>query len=186
MEQKWVNKLNNDEFSLIENDWYPLIKKSAIDKIKAQMVESGEQLQSLFPHESFKISAGERLQDLPYLVLDFPKINSPNFEFVCRTLFWWGRGIQFQVIFQGTQAEVYEKILKLAKPTDYILIGTNLWQNDLSNEDFKPLSQLSKINQVEVVSKTYFKMVRFNPIESKENLFDGLSEFFLQFKHLDH
>jgi len=106
MEQKWVNKLNNDEFNLIENDWYPIIKKSAMDKIKAQLLESGELLQSFNPNKSFKISAGERLQDLPYLVLDFPKMNNLQFNFVYRTLFWWGRELQFQLIFQGVQKEL--------------------------------------------------------------------------------
>ena len=82
MQQKWTNKLNNDEFNLIENDWYPLIKKNAMEKLKAQLHEFGQEVQSLNPQESFKISAGARLQDLHDLVLDFPKIPNPQFTFV--------------------------------------------------------------------------------------------------------
>jgi hypothetical protein len=184
MEQKWVNKLNNDEFNLIENDWYPIIKKSAMDKIKAQLLESGELLQSFNPNKSYKISAGERLQDLPYLVLDFPKMNNLQFNFVYRTLFWWGRGIQFQLVFQGVQKELYTKVLTLAQPTDFILLGSNLWENDIHSEHFQILEQISEPQQLELISGRFFKLVRSKPIENKENIFEGLSEFYEQFEEV--
>ena len=56
--KKWVNNLNNDEFNLRDNDWYPIIKKSAMDKIKSQLIEEGAKLQKVYPKESYKISAG--------------------------------------------------------------------------------------------------------------------------------
>ena len=66
MEQKWVNNLNNDEFNLIDSDWYPITKKSAIDKIKSQMIEEGTKLQKVYPQKSYKISTGENLNNLRF------------------------------------------------------------------------------------------------------------------------
>jgi hypothetical protein len=184
MQQKWTNKLNNDEFNLIENDWYPLIKKNAMEKLKAQLHELGQELQSLNPQESFKISAGDRLQDLPYLVLDFPKIPNPQFTFVCRTLFWWGRGVQFQLIYRGANTQLYSRILSLAEPNDLILVGSNLWENDISTKAYKVLSELNALEKAEVIEQDFFKLVRFKPIKNKENLFEGLLAFYLQYANL--
>lgn len=182
MEQKWTNKLNNDEFNLIENDWYPLIKKSAMDKIKGQLMEEGTKLQATYAGESFKISAGDRLNNLPYMVLDFPKIASPQFNFVYRTLFWWGRGIQFQLILKEKPSDIYAQILSMAEPSDYILIGSNLWENDIETPHFKILSDLSDFQKEQVLNALFFKLVRFKPIEKNDNLFEGLGAFYKYFK----
>jgi hypothetical protein len=178
MEQKWVNNLNNDEFNLIDNDWYPIIKKSAIDKIKSQLIEEGAKLQKVYPRESYKISAGEKLNNLPYVVLDFPRIEGPKFNFVCRALFWWGRGIQFQLILNGKSNEVYAKILAQSMSSDFVLLGQNLWENDIETAHFCELNSMSEFQKELVLQANFFKLIRFKPFQLNERFFEDFTLFY--------
>lgn len=184
MEQKWVNKLNNDEFNLIDNDWYPITKKSAMDKIKSQMIEEGNKLQKVYPLESYKISSGENLNNLPYIVLDFPRIKGPKFNFVCRALFWWGRGIQFQLILNGKSKDVYASILAQSKLSDFVLLGPNLWENDIETNHFCQLNSMNFYQKELVLQANFFKLIRFKPFESNQRFFEDFTLFYANYANL--
>jgi hypothetical protein len=184
MEQKWVNNLNNDEFNLIDSDWYPITKKSAIDKIKSQMIEEGTKLQNVYPQKSYKISTGENLNNLPYVVLDFPKIEGPKFDFVCRALFWWGRGIQFQLILNGKSKDVYARILAQSKLSDFVLLGPNVWENDIKTTDFCELNFMSESQKELILQAHFFKLIRFKTFELNEQFFEDFTQFYAYYAKL--
>lgn len=182
MEQKWTNKLNNDEFNLIVSPWYPLLKKSAIDKIKSQMQNLGEELQAKYPSHFYKITLGENLQNLPYLVLDFPKIAGPDFPFVCRTLFWWGRGIYFQFILKSTLLP--QDFWVRSEPNIFVYTGTQIWENDLQNPEYRRLASLSAEERASVQTEKYVKLVREIDIKKTDNLFEEAIGFYQNFEEL--
>lgn len=86
-------KLTNKEFELILDTEYPLLKKNAIEKTQAHFHYVAEQLiankliASILPTKGYKISKGENYLNLPYMVLDLPKIEGNNFPILCRTMF---------------------------------------------------------------------------------------------------
>jgi hypothetical protein len=185
MEQKWTNKLNNDEFNLISDTWYPILKKGAIEKIKAQLANLGIQMQDNQPHLSYKISAGENYQNLPYLVLDFPKISGPNFPFVFRTLFWWGKPISCQVLVRtNLHKNTIDKIISMSHPNTLVLIGDNLWENDFNSIDFKRKSDLSDFDKASLASKDYFKLVHTFEMKKPDTLFEEAIGFYENYKEL--
>ncbi|MCG9880297.1 MAG: hypothetical protein MH472_06835 [Bacteroidia bacterium] len=185
MLRKSTNKLNNDELSLISNTWYPLLKKSAMEKIKNQLHEIGERLIEKNGGKAFKISSGERLLDLPYMVLDYPKIERQDFNFVCRVLFWWGKGIQLQVIFRNLTKEQYSQILAKVSVEELILTGENLWENDLDSGAFIIKSEFSKDELNPIEYKDSLKIVR--PIyfsEEQDLFFEGVFSFYERYSLL--
>lgn len=182
MQQKSTNKLNNDELSLISSSYYPLLKLSALEKIKNQLHEIGEQFIKEHGGKAFKISAGERLLNLPYLVLDYPKIESQDFNFVCRILFWWGKGIQFQVIYRNITPEQIKNIIDISENDDWVLLGENLWENDLESGDFKIKSEIT-VNELERLSnRKSLKIVKFNSINVEQSqFFEGVFSFYMRY-----
>lgn len=185
MLRKSTNKLNNDELSLISNTWYPLLKKSAMEKIKNQLHEIGERLIEKNGGKAFKISSGERLLDLPYMVLDYPKIERQDFNFVCRVLFWWGKGIQLQVIFRNLTKEQYGQILSKVSVEEWILTGENLWENDLESGAYIIKSEFSKDELNPLKYKDSLKIVR--PIyfsEEQDLFFEGVFSFYERYSLL--
>lgn len=185
MEQKWANKLNIDEFNLITDTWYPILKKGAIEKIKAQLGLLGSQMQENQPHWAYKISAGENYKNLPYLVLDFPKIGNKDFPFVFRTLFWWGKPISCQLLVRTKLSEnLFEDIKSRSNQNTLVLIGENLWENDFSSPSFKKLNELTQTEISALKSREYLKIVGIFEIKKPDNLFEEVIGFYTNYKSL--
>lgn len=182
MEQKWANKLNNEEFNLISDTKYPLLKKGAIEKVKAQLFELGLKLETRLPGYGFKISAGENYQHLPYLVLDYPKISGPGFPFVFRTHFWWGKCISYQFIFLlGKDRAEASRVLNLADAEDKVLIGSNLWNHDPFSEEYLNGEMLTDSLKASLLQEDYLKLLRVRDIKKPEDLFEEAFGFFDKF-----
>jgi len=185
MEQKWANKLNIDEFNLITDTWYPILKKGAIEKIKAQLGLLGAQMQENQPHLAYKISAGENYKNLPYLVLDFPKIGGKDFPFVFRTLFWWGKPISCQLLVRTKFSEnLIEDIIAGSNQNTQVLIGENLWENDFSSHSFKKLFDLTQTEISTLKSRDYLKIVQVFEMIKSDNLFEEAIGFYINYKNL--
>lgn len=181
MEQKWANNLNNDELNLIQTTWYPKLKKNATDKIKAQLFELGEELKEIKSNEGFKISLGENYLDLPYLVLDFPKIPGNNFSWVFRTLFWWGNYSAFEVIIsKAIIQENEQEFWNLLLDSDWVLVSDQMWSNDIQSGDFKLKKELYGL-QLNTLPGAYVKVMRVVPIKKPESLFEGAIGFYKLF-----
>ena len=58
-----------------------------------------------------QIGKGERFHDLPFVFLDFPRFFLPGQACTYRTFFWWGNGVVFALIVQGTYLDTYKKWL---------------------------------------------------------------------------
>lgn len=134
MEQKSAIILNNEELDLLTNPWFPLLKKQALGKVREQMRLMGDAMMLRYPGHSYKISAGENYRDMPYLVLDAPKISGPEFPFLFRTLFWWGRGVSYQIIIRRDCW--IEPATTLLPDGIFLLTGDDLWENDWMGMDY--------------------------------------------------
>lgn len=182
MEQKWANKLNNDEFNLITDTWYPLLKKNATLKIKAQLAALGQELELLMPGFGSKISSGENFLNLPYMVLDYPKIAGNNFPFLFRTLFWWGHAASFQVLVR-TQAspELGERLVELCDGQTLVYVGNNIWENNFEASEFVAIANLSEAQKVQVLNQDILKLVWVSATKKPENLFEEAIGFYKNF-----
>ncbi len=177
-------KLTNKEFELILDTEYPLLKKNAIDKIQAHLHELGAQLIANtlitrpLPAKSFKISKGENYLNLPYLVLDLPKIGGNHFPILCRTLFWWGKYFSFNVFIRKEIYDMasFEKKLKICDSDGiHLLLSDKIWQQDLDTEDY---NQVSKWPENIITEGPYLKLSIKHPIEEIDTLFEKATYYY--------
>ena len=174
-------KLTNKEFELILDTEYPLLKKNAIEKIQAHLHQLGEKLTENplitgpLHNVSFKISKGENYLNLPYLVLDLPKIDGNHFPILCRTMFWWGKYFSFNVFIRKDAYDMYtfEKKLKLIDSDGmHLLVNDKIWQQDLDSNDY---CQITYWPENLVTAGPYLKISIKHPIEEIDNLFNKAS-----------
>ena len=60
----------------------------------------------------WQVVRGERFGDRPYAYLDFPQYFSRDTKFTYRSMFWWGEGVFFAMILQGSLLERYRTNLE--------------------------------------------------------------------------
>jgi hypothetical protein len=177
-------KLTNKEFELILFTEYPLLKKNAIEKIQAHLHELGEQLiknqliTRPLPTTSYKISKGENYLNLPYLVLDLPKIDGNHFPILCRTLFWWGKYFSFNVFIRKDAYDMvsFEKKIKSQSMKGiHVLQSDKIWQQDLDTEDY---NQVSKWPENIITEGPYLKLSIKHPIEEIDTLFEKATYYY--------
>jgi hypothetical protein len=101
------------ESDFLENREWILTKHQLMRKMAVGFGEIAEQLQqSWLPVQAVmpellsagpKISTGERYDDMPWLMLDYPrKLTGNQGFFALRTFFWWGHYFSIQWIVSGT------------------------------------------------------------------------------------
>lgn len=81
---------------------------------------------------SAKISKGEYLEGLPYMVLDFPRALKGSSKMLFRTLFWWGKGWSCIGYMEGENARKgWETWLELGLPENFRVSVSPHWQHDV-------------------------------------------------------
>jgi len=106
------NNFNEKELSLLSNVSILTYRETAYKKVNKIMREVKDtlapkvaSLQYLLPDDSLttggKISKGENLNGLPYLVLDYPRYRKGNDLLLFRTMFWWGNFFSVTLHLQG-------------------------------------------------------------------------------------
>ncbi len=186
MEQKWANKLTKEELELISGTYYPILKKGAMEKVQGQLVALGEtlihfSLANIKLEKGFKVSKGENYKDLPYMVLDYPKIGGEGFEILCRVVFWWGKYIGVQFFLNQTKIHA-AKLLETLSTMDemYVLINENIWSNDIEEDCYLLNSALTENNLETIRLLPYLKIIRVLPIKKPGNLFEEVTGFYQQ------
>jgi len=110
-----MNKPRNTSFSQEELDFVMdagviEMKNRVLDKMMNLLAEVRDELDQYVKREEFfldmyfksgKISRGENLKGLPYLVLDHPAIFKKKDIFAFRTIFWWGNYFSHVFILRG-------------------------------------------------------------------------------------
>src|SRR3954447_26685572 len=85
--------LNNSEWILTKNN---VIKKAQrlLGHVQENVSDYTDTNLNIFPPGVAaippKISKGENYLGLPWLILDYPRISSPERFFFIRSMFWWG------------------------------------------------------------------------------------------------
>jgi len=100
--------------------------------------------------KSGKISRGEQYKGLPYLVLDAPFLIKGKEFLICRTLFWWGNYITFNILIKGSyfKSNTLDLMDKLKMNQGILFLkGTDLWDNDLSSSGYEEVND-SNISEI--------------------------------------
>lgn len=151
-------ELSDKELSVIENTSFLLTKIKVTEKIQQLLGQTRLDLKVLLSRSVFefpegsdlttgKISKGENYQNLPYLVLDYPKLFTQKDIFAYRTMFWWGNFFSATLHLQGHSLEKHRssfmKNLSVLIDQDiYIGVGSSPWQYHYETDNYIPVSEI--------------------------------------------
>lgn len=158
--QKFLNQhtlvsLNKKQLRLIKNTSFFEEKRAVIEEIEIIMALICEDLKELYANKAKKVSIapekiaskitrGENLKGLPYLILDFPQQFSKTEIFSFRLLFWWGNGFTLFLHLKNDQLEpIKELMLKemetLTKEGFYISTSGNEWEHEYLAPNYRKI-----------------------------------------------
>ena len=147
-------ELSNLELELMKNSLWILTKHSVIDKIALLFSEQVPYINQHFLSVASKfeeintsrpkITKGERYQNLPYIILDYPAVFSKQDIFALRTMVLWGSFLSVSLHLSGKykdffQENIYRK-LQASSDNIFLAIGENQWQHHITPESFLQIS----------------------------------------------
>lgn len=158
-------QLSEDELQLVQNADWVLTKNKIIQKVYFLFgnlsEEMKKQLQLInLPSEILqttpKISRGESYKNLPYVMLDYPRLFGSENIFAIRTFFWWGNYFSITFHLKGIYKEMFIHKIKtnislLIKNNFYICIHEDEWQHAIDDiNNYLPLALIneSDINKI--------------------------------------
>lgn len=186
--------LTPKELAYVSDTDFLITKRSIQQKINSLLVRTEEVLkvhiqdQALsFPDEaSFragKIARGENYQNLPYQILDYPRLFQRDDVFALRTMFWWGHFYSATLHLQGKSWEMYQAVIhqkqdQLKQRGFYLCVHKSPWEYHRGEKNYRKLDTLS-IQEID----QYLNNMHFLKIAAFLSLEDGdkLPEFVLGF-----
>lgn len=192
--RKSTIKLTNKEFDYISSKEYPIAKRIIIQKICQQFDQMGIVLQQSIHSESpklafefqdanFKTTKGENYESLPYVVLDYPQIKGSDFVILCRTMFWWGKYISFNVIFKTDEFDLkncVHEIKNIKYPKLKVYLGKNIWQQNLSDKHFIKVADIPENDLYSLLKKQLYVKLSMKLNFKKSCLIEEFSKTFYQ------
>jgi hypothetical protein len=178
--------LSEDQLELIRNKQFLLEKRIVTQKIADFMGELDRVIRHELqkssalplcwePGKPGKISRGDNLSGLPFLVLDQPAYFSPEGHCALRTLFWWGHYFLISYLVSGTYLERLDSLAFDLLP-DQVMVytGTDPWEND--REQFTKLVDTDALFQA-AKNRGFLKLAVFFPLEKHDQLAETLIRF---------
>lgn len=131
-----------------------------------------------------KISKGENLEGLPFIVLDYPALFNNDNIFCVRTLFWWGNYFSLSLIITGEYFNRFEKnisenINALKKEKVFLLTTNDIWNNNLKSNDFlKTKNQKLRLLRKFISKKHTLKISMKIKFDKQDSLVEHSAKFF--------
>lgn len=162
--------LSTEEQQLVTNTNWILTKRTIIEKageILGNQAAFAQQYikQTALPAEvvstSPKIAKGENYLQLPWVMLDYPRLFERENSFAVRTMFWWGNFFSTTLQLSGRYKLQYENKLKensqLMKQHGFFVCTSNdAWQHHFNEDNYTPAATLTDEAVAVVFSNTDF------------------------------
>jgi len=164
--------LSDGEMQLVSNTGWILTKRKIIDKVnelfgnlsvtfRQLVLAEQEFLPPAVITSAPKIAKGENYQQLPYVLLDYPRCFDKENVFAIRTMFWWGNFFSCTLHISGAYKTMFEQaILKnitLAHATEfYICINEEEWEHHFEPGNYIALDKLTTAEITTIVNKQHF------------------------------
>lgn len=138
-----------------------------------------------FPPNAFtkagKISKGESYRDLPYFVLDFPRLFTNEHVFAYRTMIRWGYEISCTLHLAGHHKIRFEEKIKAEKirlAKDYICVHSSPWEHHFEPSNYRLIDELSEDEYKKQFTKPFLKISQAFPLSEVNMLPKHASEVF--------
>lgn len=180
--------LSPKELELVNNADWILTKNHIIGKVYDFFGALGNYYRQecttfkSFQHEtafeiSPKISKGEQYEQLPYVMLDFPRYFTESDIFAIRTFFWWGNHCSIHLILKGKYLtelgpsidRYFEMYGKYGSETQdwYIGVGSDPWQHHFEKNNYIPMQDW---NGYSVTRLPFLKLAKKIPLQEWDDI----------------
>ncbi|ASZ10931.1 hypothetical protein KTO58_20750 [Chitinophaga pendula] len=144
-------------------------------------------LPAVCAQQSPKISKGEKYQELPYVILDYPRYFSQDAIFAFRTMFWWGHYFSCTLHLGGTIKEHYLPALlagkeQLCEMEIYVYNQEDPWLHDFENGNYQPISSISTKEWQNIIShRSFVKLAKPFSLNTWENIIPEAAKVYTTF-----
>jgi hypothetical protein len=162
--------LSAEELQLVADTGFILTKHRIIDKVNlllgnhaafAQQYTATLNLPEAIKKTTPKIAKGENYLQLPWLLLDYPRLFEKENIFAIRTMFWWGNFFSCTLQLSGIYKKHYEaailkNICNLPQQQFFICINENGWQHHFDATNYTALHTLNKADIEKIITEKKF------------------------------
>ncbi len=177
MREKTKINLSAKELELVCNKEWILTKQIIIEKVYQLFGELATEMQQCLIHKvdalpaqvmakGPKISRGENYQNLPYVMLDYPRYFTKDATLAIRTFFWWGNffSINLQLSGECIQAATVslQRNFSFLQEHNYsICINTEPWHHHFGEDNYLPIKNLTAGAFLDMLShKPFIKIAK--------------------------
>lgn len=155
-----MENLSERELEILYDTEFLQLKIAAVNKLwylldntRYKLHEDIKIRQYAFPEKTDvangKLSRGEYYQNLPYLILDFPKLMKQDSVLALRTMFWWGHEFSTTLHLQGYALESFrsrliDQIDFIQNEGFYICINTTPWEYHFEENNYQKADELDR------------------------------------------
>jgi hypothetical protein len=180
-------ELSKNELELVSSSEFILTKNRIIEKVYNLFGTLSEDYRmilnkhtAILPAEIFntspKIYKGENYLNLPYVMMDHPRIFLKKDVFAIRSFFWWGNYFSITLQLSGKYFQQFrnniQQNLQTNKEAEYfICVNDDAWQHHFDAGNYIALNE---IDVTAILEKPFFKLAKKIPL----NKWDNASEFF--------
>ncbi len=130
------------------------------DNLKQSYSEEAKTISFAPQKTASKITRGENLKGLPYLLLDFPQQFSKTEIFSFRLLFWWGKGFTLFLHLKNNQLSAIQQHLHqnraaLRDDNFYLSITGDEWEHDYTAKNYEKLSEFTPKESINFIKFAY-------------------------------
>jgi hypothetical protein len=169
-------EFSKKEYDVITNSDFILTKNRIVKKIYTLYGELADEYKNLLneysfclPNEIFsvtpKIYKGEQYKELPYVMLDYPRLFSKTDVFAIRSFFWWGNYFSITLQLSGIYLEKYANnivdFINDKKNKDwYFGVHESEWEHHFEKDNYKRINELGKENFENLKSRGFIKIAK--------------------------
>lgn len=174
--------LNDVKFLRLKNELSEKIIKH-FAQIERALHQEVQRASFPFPKGTFlkagKISKGEQYQELPYFILDYPRLFTKKEVFAFRTMLWWGHHFSTTLHLQGSFLEANKKqiIRNLVKDKGlYFCVNKQPWEYHYEPHNYLMIRDLQENElDLQIRNNGFIKISNFIPVTA----WDDFSSFTL-------
>lgn len=179
-------ELSKQEFELVTSEAFILTKNAIIKKVyelfgdlsEAYMKLADGALPAVVLSVSPKIAKGENYRDLPWVMLDFPRVFSHTDVFAVRSFFWWGNFFSITLQLHGVYKAFYQSSVHqhlAEKDWWYCVDGNDAWQHHFENNNYRKLD-----DGVRFETLPFLKVAKKISLQQWSHAFDFYKDSFQQ------
>jgi hypothetical protein len=131
-----------------------------------------------------KISRGENYKDLPWMLLDYPRVFTLENICAIRILFWWGNFFSITLHLSGGYKKKFEKSIissypVIAKKKIYCCINTDQWQHHFGRDNYSLIKTIGEKEFGNIITrKPFIKLAKRISFKKWEQLPTVLLSYF--------